>query len=305
MGLPAITETDVEIIIPGCKVVGDRCNGGQKVVFPCLINEKKYAIKFMLVNLDILAEDNPEITTGILDEITARALREVEIMRKCDSPYLIKLGPVELQRVSYNDQIIILFSEEWVEGEDLSRELARTNVLQIMDVIKLGIQITSAIQELWSHSKVHRDIKPGNILHCSNSGDFLLLDMGLAFDLSDKSLTAFGQIPCTRTYVSPEQLNIAKKRSMDFRSDLFNLGIVMYESITGEHPFYKIGMSDMDIFSNVISYDPPPPSSLRRGISNELNDLIIRLLGKNPHFRYRSCEQLIVALKRILENMGV
>lgn len=230
MGLPVLSEADVEIIIPNCKVIGDRCNGGQKVVFPCIINgDKKYAIKFMLVNPAIFEEGNPIITTDILDEITARAMREVEIMRKCDSPYLIKLGHIEFQRVSYKDQILILFSEEWVEGEDLSKELAKTKVLQIMDVIKLGTQITRAIQELWSQSKVHRDIKPGNILHCSHSGDFLLLDMGLAFDLSDKSLTAFGVIPCTRAYVSPEQLNIAKKRFMDFRSDLFNLGIVMYD----------------------------------------------------------------------------
>lgn len=303
MGLPVLTANDVEAIIPNCKVIGEQCNGGQKIVFPCLIDDKKYAVKFMLVNPEIFSEGNPEISPDILDEITARAMREVQIMRKCDSPYLIKLGHIELQRISYNNQIIIFFSEEWVEGEDLSRELARAKVLQISDVIKLGIQITRAIQELWSESNIHRDIKPGNILHCFHSGDFLLLDMGLAFDLSDKSLTAFGRIPCTRAYVSPEQLNLAKKRFMDFRSDLFNLGIVMYECITGVHPFYKIGMTDMEIFARVISYDPPPPSNLRSEIPKGLNEVIMRLLGKNPHFRYRSCEQLIDALTKISEGV--
>lgn len=304
MNLPNLTKDDVEAIVQGYKVIGPPMKGGQKLVFPCEGSTGKFALKFLLIDNDS-TEDSDETTVDLFDEISARANREVETINACDSPYLIKLGPIGIQSIIYNGQKLVFFSEEWIIGDDVSAEIKNNKVLEIKDIVKLGIQISQAINELWKCAKIHRDIKPGNILHSSITGDFILLDMGMAFDLNDKSLTAIGRINGTKAYVSPEQLNIAKRRQMDFRSDLFNLGIVMYEAITGVHPFYKRGMTDDDLFTNILIYNPPAPSTIRSNVPKELDAVIGRLLGKSPHFRFRSCTQLIEALETILKSLEV
>ena len=197
----------------------------------------------------------------------------------------------------YNNQNLLFFTEEWIEGYDLKRKLENDGPFSYNDTIKLGIDIAQAIEELWKHSKIHRDIKPGNIVYDKNSGQYILLDMGLAFDLEDKSLTAYGYIPGTKIYFSPEQLSIDKKRFMDFRSDLFSLGIVMYECVTGVHPFYVRGMSDDSLFHSILNDVPKRPSEYRNDMIKELDYIIMRLLGKSPHLRYRTCQQLIESLE--------
>lgn len=303
MKLPILSKEDVEKLINNCTVIGSPRRGGQKLVYPCNLPQGNYAIKFMLVDsISTLGEE--EITLDLLDEVSARAKREVDTMKICSSPYLVKLGPIDITVASYNGQNIVYFSEEWLEGGDVSEEIQKSGILDIDAVIKLGIQIAEAIDELWSNTKIHRDIKPSNIFHRQDTGDFVLLDMGMAFDLSDKSLTTYGGIPCTKEYVSPEQLNIAKKRQMDFRSDLFNLGIVMYESVTGVHPFCKAKMTIDEIFNAIITLNPPEPQLLRPEIPKELSNIICRLLNKTPNLRYRNCNLLIKELQSVQQKLG-
>lgn len=301
MKLPTLSESDIERLIDNCTVFGSPKRGGQKLVFPCKLPEGNYAIKFMLVNsVSDLGEDDIDL----LDEVSARAKREVDILKMCNSPYLIKPGPIDLTVSSYKDQNIVYFSEEWLEGQTVAEIIRNSGMLEINDVIKLGIHITEAINELWCHTKIHRDIKPSNILLRHDTGDFILLDMGIAFDLSDKSLTAYGRIPWTRGYISPEQLNIVNKRQIDFRSDLFCLGIVMYESITGIHPFCNNSMNDDEVFNAILTFSPKPPHLPRPEVPIELSSIICRLLSKAPNLRYRDCRLLIEDLQSIQQEYG-
>lgn len=224
MALPQLTAADVEAIVPNCKVVAPSLGGGQKIVYPCCIDGHRCAVKFIL--LGELKDDLDGDVQSKIDTVRARVEREIAIMRKINSPNIVRMGDLELTPVTFHEQSLLYYSEEWVEGESLSTIL-RDSKLPVCEALKLCTDITQAIYELWSLNKVHRDIKPQNIMRQHSDGTYILLDLGLALDLEDKSLTQYGYVPGTKTYFSPEQLDINHKRDIDFRSDLFSLGIVL------------------------------------------------------------------------------
>ncbi len=300
MSIPNIVKKDIIKIVPGISDVGLPMKGGQKIVFPVTIKGKKYVIKFLETALYTDATGEENSGAKIIDEITARAKREVDTMKKCNSPHLVRLGPIPLTSVIYNERLLLYFTEEFIEGEDLKSILRTHRKLSIKDLVILGRDTTKAIRALWEcGGKIHRDIKPGNIMRRNADGSFVLLDLGLIFDLSDKSLTITGAIPGTVPYYSPDQLDFARKRQMDFRSDLFTLGIVMYEAATGTHPFMTAGKSVTEIVASIQSYTPPSPLALRKDLPEKLDGIIMRLLAKKPHLRYRTCEELMACFNEI------
>jgi len=234
-----------------------------------------------------------------IDSVMARAEREVETMQQCNSPHLVKMGPVGLRTCSIDNSTILYYSEEYIDGRDLKQYFQSNGVFSVDDLILLGIHVSDAISELWRFAKIHRDIKPGNIVRKSDNGGFVLLDMGLVFDLQDQSLS-MGPVG-TPLYVSPEQLDFSSRRSiMDFRSDLFSLGIVLYEMGTGQHPFTANGaLSNWQVMGNIKTLIPASPDSLRDDIPAKLSDVIMRLLAKRPALRYRSIEQFQKALNEV------
>lgn len=290
MNLPILNADDVENIFYNCKVIGAPLKGGQKVVFPCEIEGSKCAIKFIL-----LSEENEVIDENkqsVIDIIQARANREISIMESIDSPNIVKLSNPELIRKSYKGQEFLVYAEEWIEGKSVDQLIAH-GPMPISESLKLCIDITSAIQALWNIAVVHRDIKPQNIIRRESSGEYVLLDMGLAFDLEDKSLTQYGAIPGTKIYFSPEQLDYTHKRDIDFRSDLFSLGVVMYQVLTIQHPFYQTGMTDHDLFTNILLNPIVNPKILNNKIPDRVASIICRLLSKQPNARYRKCDMLL------------
>lgn len=299
MAIPNLNKEDVKEILSYATDIGNPIKGGQKIVFPITLENKKFVLKFMLTNPSRDNRDEMEQSEDEIDEVTARARREVEVMKICVSPYLVKLGPIPLTHLDYKGQSLIFFAEEFIEGRDLKNILISQEKLPVNDVIRLGRNITEAIRVIWSYAKIHRDIKPGNIMFSDRTGDFILLDMGLVFDLFDESITLSGIIPGTPIYFSPEQIDLARKRQMDFRSDLFSLGIVLYEAVTGRHPFIGNAQSTTDVVANILSSNPSPPITSIPNLPESLNTIIMRLLAKKPHLRYRTCEQLDAAFAEI------
>lgn len=308
MVLPNLAISDVVSLVPLASDVLSPLDGGQKLVFPCTLEGRKCALLYILLSDDPSLFDGSDLEdekqlADILDEEFARAKREIDIIGKCCSPHLVKLGPLDAQIIVYNNQLVFQFSEEWVEGDNLKSLISRDGALAIKDVVLMGIQLTSAIDELWSYSQVHRDIKPGNIMYHSESRIFTLLDMGMAFDLEDKSITAAGFAPGTLPYMSPEQILYVQngtKRLLDFRSDLYSLGVVLYECLTGAHPYCSARMNRTAIINAILNTSPPPPSSKRQEIPPELDKIVLRLLGKEPHLRFRSCSLLVDALSPLV-----
>lgn len=287
MALPNINIAKVAELVPSATDIEEIGRGGQKIVFKAKLDGKDYALKFAYLGRDIDDEGSE------LADVRARAHREVEIMRDCDSPYVVKLGPLGIDIGVCDGQRLLYFSEELITGLPLN-EILRNGPIDIDSTITLGLQIADAISNLWSLGKVHRDIKPGNIMRRA-TGDFVLLDAGLAFDIAGESLSQ-GAFVGTFAYCSPEQFDYSSRRILDFRSDQFSLGIVMYEACTGVHPFMRPGMSISRIYSGITSHHPAVPSSIRADIPPELDTVILRLLGKSSHLRYRKMEQLVASL---------
>ncbi|MGD2094577.1 MAG: serine/threonine-protein kinase, partial [Phycisphaerales bacterium] len=288
MKLPDLNKDDIPQIVKGVTDVEDPRKGGQKLVFACKYKGNPYVIKFLLIKNPNDSEDL-EDNSHLIDEVFLRAKREVEIMTQCKTSHLAKLGPIGLKKTVYNNQNLIYFSEEFYENS-LESQISAIGDTPLEQIIRLGRNINQAITHLWSLRKVHRDIKPGNIMQRSKTGEYVLLDMGMAFDLVGDSYTAPGIIPGTPQYVSPQQLDLIRKRDLDFRSDLFCLGIVLYETTTKKHPFKTHAtMTHERWLYSIQNNTPKRPSHFRTDLTPSLEMIIMRLLAKQSHQRYNSC----------------
>ena len=278
--------------------------GGQKRVFKCNYQGAAWALPLILVsdNPDQFL-DSDETDFGLpSDQVIARLRREVEIMGKCDSPHLVKMGPVDVSSIEIENLSILYFLEEFINGDDL-KQIINQGPIAIEEVKKIGIHVATAIKNLWdcdpSQQIVHRDLKPANVMRRADTEDYVVLDLGLAFDLLDRSISLPGQVPGTTLYFTPDQLETTKKRQMDYRTDMFALGVILYEAATGKHPFYRGGMSTLDLFKSILHAKPKPAGNLRVDLPADLAEIIMRLLAKKPHLRYRTCESLLSVLNNV------
>ena len=298
MPVPQVTERDVASILPALRNVAFLARGGQKIVFSCEIEGSPYVLKFLLVEAH--TPDNVDETTmPALDAVTARAQREVDTMASINIPTLVRLGPIGLNMAQIRGQSLLYFTEEKIEGGTLRQLLDEHAVLPISDLIGLGCDITAAIESIWQLRRIHRDVKPSNVMRRAADGRFVFLDVGLVFDLEDVSLTLPYLVVGTKAYLSPDQMEYTRKRRLDFRSDLFALGVVLYESATGQHPFAVGCSSTTELVARILNDDPPRLSQFRPEIPSELEEVVLRLLQKSPHLRYRSCQQLVHHLRKV------
>lgn len=299
MACPNLTVAEVGLAIAnivGVQHIGD---GGQKQVFRAQLGGATYAVKFLRPSVQaVVPRGGTSVDGSTADEVTARARREVETMRQCNTPYLVKPGPAGLTSIMVRGEEILYFTEEFIDGQNLADHLRAYGRLSIPDVVRLARHMATAIGTLWSLNKIHRDVKPGNIMLRKGNGDFVLLDMGLVFDLGGQS---FSMGPMgTATYFSPEQTDFQNRRSvLDFRSDVFSLGLVLYQMATGRHPFLQNAASSWDVIRNIQSVSPDPPQKLRPDMPPQLNTLILRMLGKRPALRYRTIEALLGAIQSV------
>lgn len=297
MPFPNLTAQQVQQAVPDASNIVYLDKGGQKVVFSCTINGSPYALKILQPNPQpLMQQQNSDVSADpvSIDDVTARAQREVATMKECDTPHLVKIGPIEMRTIQIEREDLLCFSEELIEGLPLNKLLSQSGPISPAEVIQLGQNIATAIDVLWRKSKIHRDIKPGNIMR-RRSGGFVLLDLGLVFDLNDESYS-IGPVG-THIYFSPEQMDFANRRQvLDFRSDLFSLGITMYQMATGIHPFVANAKTSWDVVNHIRNLQPPPPRQINVDIPETLSDIIMRLLGKRPSLRFRSIDKLQRAL---------
>lgn len=295
MPLPIITEENIKRLLPDVESAVQVGSGGQKVVFRVVYHGTPLALKFALLP-DTFQADAVDI-----DETVLRAQRETQIMQDCDSLHMVKLGPIGIGTTVLGRQNVLYFSEELIEGQALNDILRVDGALSPPEVVKLGQQMCSAIGELWALGKIHRDIKPGNIMRRDADGSYVLLDAGLAFDVAGESISA-GFMVGTIAYFSPEQFDYTSRRTMDFRSDIFSLGVTLYQAATGQHPFFSPNTSTPHLFTRITKHNPPAPSSLVPAVPESLDRIILRMMGKSPHLRFRRIEQLQTALATVEEQ---
>jgi len=183
----------------------------------------------------------------------SRAEREIEAMRRCDSPFIGKV--YDWGEIRTDDSTSFLFLvEEYIPGGTLTERLRSTSpsVIQVCDY---GSTLMRAVYHLKDNSLVHRDIKPDNIMFRSGGDDVpILVDFGLVRDLSCSSITPthFQHGPGTPFFASPEQLN-NEKSLIDWRSDQFSVGVVLCLCLTGSHPYQQPGQNKMQVVEQVYS----------------------------------------------------
>lgn len=225
----------------------------------------------------------------------ARADREIAIGHTFDHPNLARILDDQLTDIEVGDETFVYFTETLIEGTQLA---ARDSVLDPCGAMQLADNLISAVTYLWEqHHVVHRDIKPLNIIDRGND-TYVLLDIGVARHKDKSTLTKLGgpHQPGTEGYLAPEQLAPLKGREIDFRADLFAIGIVVFEAVTGRLPFDP----DADSYRTLLS----------TGVLKDIEELpeplaafLGRLLAPQPHNRYR-LDKAAAAVASTKEALG-
>ncbi len=287
--LPNLSADEVRSAIPNSEDVSFLGNGGQKIVFKAKVNSTVCVLKFSLVPSGI------DPATAPLTEVGKRAAREVDVLGRCPSVHMVKLGPIGLSYQLIAGQQTLFFSEEFIDGKDLKKILVDEGHQSVSQAVKLALDVIDATEAMRVLGIIHRDIKPGNIMRRSSDGSYILLDAGVAFDLFDASISSSHSVG-TCPYYSPEQFDYTNKRNLDHRSDMFSLGTTLYEALTQKNPFFEPGDNYSTIATKIMSSNPLPPSRINSTIPPALDSIIMQMLGKAPYERFRSFDLLTKAL---------
>jgi len=186
---------------------------------------------------------------------------------------------------------------QWIKGGTLADVIAERGALPTPEVLTLATKLSSALAAAHSHNILHRDIKPGNIL-VDEEGEPFLADFGLARLIGELGLTQHGVFVGTPHYCSPEQVALEE---LDERSDIYALGLVIFEMATGRRPFEAETVAE--ILAMQRSAPPPDPTSILPRIPGELAAITLRCLAKDPSDRIANAKELEEALRRVADGL--
>ena len=261
------------------EVIGE---GGMAVVYKA--RDKKLN---RLVAVKILKKefaDNKDISEKFKKEATAIAnLSDMNIVNVLD------VGHEDEDNIDY-------FVMELVEGKTLKEIILSNGKISWSTASTIAIQVAKALDCAHRNGIIHRDVKPQNIL-ITEHGDVKVTDFGIAKSATSSTITNTTTIMGSAHYLSPEQ---AKGTFIDYRTDLYSLGIVLYEMVTAKLPFD--GESPVTIALKHIQQDPIEPKKLNDAIPESLNNFILKAISKDPILRYQTAKEMISDLQRIKEN---
>jgi serine/threonine-protein kinase len=222
-----------------------------------------------------------------------RFKREQEIGEKLDHPCVMKVFPAQGHTQFY-------MAMEWVNGRLLRQVLNEQKKFSSERAIAIALQIASALEYIHGHGVVHRDLKPENIMVDANDR-IKLIDFGIAASVGSRRLTfaKFSATMGTPDYISPEQV---KGKRGDARSDIYALGVMLYEMLTGKVPF--TGPNAFTIMNDRLLNNPVPPREIDPAISPEMQEIIYRALERDPAKRYTSAREFARDLQHP-EKVGV
>ncbi len=243
-----------------------------------------------LVVLKVLRQDR--LTS---EGFTHRFLKEAKAIGRLSHPNIVTVYDIG------RDHETVYIAMEFLEADPLDKVIEGRR-LGIREIVNLGIQVAETLDYAHQRGIIHRDVKPSNIL-LKPSGHIVITDFGIAHieDPSSSLQTQDGEILGTPAYMSPEQV---KGQAVDGRSDLFSLGIILYELGTGVRPFG--GENLAAIFSSIAQKKPLDPAKINPGISKSFSQAIMKCLEKMPDKRFQTGKTLAEALEScILERESV
>ena len=263
------------------QIIKEVGRGSMGVVYQCRDPHIDRLVAVKVLRTDRLESEN----------FVQRFLKEAKVIGRLAHPNIVTIYDVG------EEQGTVYIAMEFLEGIALS-ELMRANRPPLQDVVRLGVQLAETLDYAHQKGVVHRDVKPSNIV-VQPDGQIRITDFGIAHvDDSTATLqTQAGEIMGTPAYMSPEQV---LSQPVDPRSDIFSLGIILYELTTGRRPFGGDSKSLVTVFNEIVELAPPEPVSLAAAIPGELSRVIMKALNKDPTQRFQSGKEMAEALKSAL-----
>lgn len=251
--------------------------GGMATVYRGIDNvlDRQVAIKVML----------PQYATD--PAFAQRFKQEAQAAAALQNPYIVQVYDWGRDAATGTYYIVM----EFLRGTDLKTGIRSHGALAPRKVAQIGAQVCSALSVAHAHDIIHRDIKPQNIMIQPN-GDAKVMDFGIA-RAKNSHLTQTNSVLGTAHYVSPEQ---AQGKELDATSDLYSLGVVMYEAATGKLPFE--GDDAVSVALKQVNEQPVPPSQVNPNVDDNLEAIIMRCMDKDPRRRFRSADEL----RHVLNN---
>jgi eukaryotic-like serine/threonine-protein kinase len=292
-----INKPDMDILkkeLPDVQIINEIGFGGFKVVYKAIIHGNYEALK--LVQIPVDANDE-----GVKEENRKRIFREIGILKQCESPFLVKLGSIELTELSISGQDYVVYSEEYLPGDSLRQLLQDEHRPTFNELRDLAIALFSAIIELSSKSYIHRDIKPDNIIKTGiGCRPYVLLDFGIAFQIGGSNLTRDAlRLPGTLYYIAPEMLGAGFRQNLDYRSDLYTIGLTLYEYASGVNPYAVRGEAQFTTLYRIKTVTPEPLLSFCPDLPQDFCFLVDNLIKKIPALRPANVRVLIKKMEGI------
>jgi serine/threonine protein kinase len=277
-------DNDVPPAFPLLAVHTPRLGKGlDKVAYRATVGGDDLALKILHTPVDDDVEDFDQATA------TERFNREILGMQLTNCPHIVKvLDSPQIREIK--GKKYVWYTEPFLAGGTLHDRL-RTGPLPPAEVHELAHCLFEAVEAMWAQKFVHRDIKPKNIAF-RGDGTPVLIDLGIALFTDMASITSTSLVgPGTDVYAAPEQFDIKRLANIDFRTDLFQIGIVLVECLTGQHPF----KGSANYYLSLTNFDPRSLDSVP--MTDGLQRVIPRLLSSHQGRRFRLPEKALRTLE--------
>ncbi|MEK6237437.1 MAG: serine/threonine protein kinase, partial [Planctomycetales bacterium] len=288
--------------IPGYEILSEIHRGGQGVVHKAiqLSTRREVALKVLLGG------------TRASEAERKRFEREVDALASLTHPAI-----VTVYDSGETESGLQFFAMEYIDGVALDEYLENDRFQSASDVLDLFLEVCEAVKHAHLHGFIHRDLKPNNIL-VDQDGKPRILDFGLARPLTEEwnspeAVTLTGQFVGTLAYASPEQVE-GKRGSVDLRTDVYSLGVMLYKMLTGGYPYPVMGRV-ADVLKAIVEAEPTPPSSVGREknvqdaggvrplkIDKTLDGIVLKALTKSAEERYQSVDAFAEDVRRYLSG---
>jgi serine/threonine-protein kinase len=263
------------------QIIEELGRGGMGKVYKAIdkkINEK-IALKLI----------KPEIASD--KKIIDRFNNELRMARKIGHRHVGRMYDINEEEGTH------YITMEYISGQDLKGLIRQSGQLAVGTTISIAKQVCQGLSEAHRLDVIHRDLKPSNIM-IDKTGNVRIMDFGIARSIKAKGITGTGMLVGTPEYMSPEQI---EGKSIDKRSDLYSLGVILYEMVTGRVPFE--GETPFVIGAKHRSEKPQDPGELNPQIPEELSSVILKCLVKESSKRYQSADELLSELERIEKDI--